>query len=182
MKAALLLRVLPNNVKTHLTMSINDESTYDQMREVIVRWERSSQKWSSQIVSGLSSTKTFHHDDGGQADMEIDRVKGKWGSKGKGKYEQKGGKGKDTKGKGKGHQSHQGKGTGKYGGGRSGGGKASPWGKDGKSKGGKDHGKGKGEKGKKGKSQGGGRLHPEACQAWPLGKRVLDEGQGQKCP
>ena len=159
MKAALLLRVLPNNVKTRLTMSINDESTYDQMREVIVRWERSSQKWSSQIVSGLSSTKTFHHDDGGQAD-----VKGKWGSKGKGKYEQKGGKGKDAKGKGKGYQSHQGKGTGKYGGGKSWSGKASPWGKDGKSKGGKDHGKGKGEKGQKGKSQGGGRLHPEACR------------------
>ena len=43
-KSALLLRVLPQNVKSHLTVSINDESTYDQMREVILRWERSSQK------------------------------------------------------------------------------------------------------------------------------------------
>ena len=28
----------------HLTVSINHKSTYDQMREVVLRWERSSQK------------------------------------------------------------------------------------------------------------------------------------------
>ena len=36
-KSALLLGVLPQNVKSHLTVSINDESTYDQMRDVILR-------------------------------------------------------------------------------------------------------------------------------------------------
>eukprot|EP00439_Symbiodinium_sp_Y106_P006968 s10135_g1.t1 len=64
-KSALLLRVLPQNVKSHLTVSINDESTYDQMREVILRWERSSQKWSSQIVTGLAQDSRNTHDDGG---------------------------------------------------------------------------------------------------------------------
>ena len=160
-KSALLLRVLPQNVKSHLTVSINDESTYDQMREVVLRWERSSQKWSSQIVTGVSNPKAPYHDDGGLAPMDVDRVKGKW-DKGKGKYNSgyKGGKGKDSKGKGKGYSDN--KGGGKYGGGK-------PWNKGGKPKGGKEgKGKefswGKGEKGKKGKGQGGGKLHPEACR------------------
>ena len=159
MKSALLLRVLPNNVKTHLTMSINDESTYDQMREVILRWERSSQKWSQQIVSGHSAhPKVGYHDDGGQADMEVDRVKGKW-EKGKGKYGngQKG-KGKESKGKGKGYS---GKDNGKFGGGKYGGKGGKSKGKEGK---GKESGWGKGEKGRKGKGQGGGKLHPDTCR------------------
>ena len=159
MKAALLLRILPNSVKTHLTMSINDESTYDEMREVILRWERSSQKWSQQIVSGhMAQSKASHHDDGGQADMEVDRVKGKW-DKGKGKYGhgQKG-KGKDSKGKGKGYS---GKDNGKFGGGKYGGKAGKSKGREGK---GRELGWGKGEKGKKGKGQGGGKLHPDACR------------------
>ena len=162
-KSALLLRVLPQSVKSHLTVSITDESTYDQMREVILRWERSSQKWSSQIVTGNAQSKNQYPDDGGLAPMDVDRVKGKWdkGGKGKGGFSGKGGKSKDGKSKGKGYGDQ--KGNGKYGGGKS-----QHWNPKGggKQKGGNDHkGKGKGgEKGKKGKGPGGGKIHPEACR------------------
>ncbi|OLP98193.1 hypothetical protein AK812_SmicGene19338 [Symbiodinium microadriaticum] len=74
-KPALLLRVLPQSVKSHLTVSITDESTCDQMREVILRWERSSQKWCSQIVTGSVQFKNQPSDDGGLAPMDVDRVK-----------------------------------------------------------------------------------------------------------
>ena len=163
-KSALLLRVLPQNVKSHLTVSINDESTYDQMREVILRWERSSQKWSSQIVTGLAQGSRNTHDDGGVTPMDVDRVKGKSdkGGGGKSGFAFRGGKGKDGRSKGKGYGSDQ-KGNGKHSGGKS-----HQWNfkGGGKQKGGGDNkGRGKGgDKGKKGKGQGGGKMHPDACR------------------
>ena len=45
------------------------------MREVILRWERSSQKWSSQIVTGHAQSKGSLSDDGGLAPMDVDRAR-----------------------------------------------------------------------------------------------------------
>ena len=151
MKSALLLRVLPQQVKYHLTINVHEDSTYDEMREVLLRWDRSSQKWSSQIVTGGVAHSNNSGPQDGPVPMEVDRVyssgkgkdvKGKdkgWGKSGKGKF----GKGKDGF---KGYQN--GKSAGKFGnnnfkGGRDDKGKGKQWGKGGGKSGGKT-GKGSG--------------------------------------
>ena len=104
LKAAILLRSLPASLRTHVSVNCSESATYDQLREVILRYERATQKWTTQLVSGPSTSATDT-----SATMDIDQVwngKGKH-PKGKGKggdvwrqpYNPKGGK--DHKGKGK---------------------------------------------------------------------------------
>ena len=163
MQSAILLRVLPQQVRSHLTITIGDDSTYESMRDMILRWERSTQKWSSQIVTGGAPQKPSYDDPNGPSPMDVDRVKGwpkgkgKWGKgagkgsgKDGGKYGGKNGKGKGGKG---GYESRPGKGKGYEKGGK---GKQSSWGRNDWSKGGKDRGK-KGGKGKE-------RLSHDACR------------------
>ena len=163
MQSAILLRVLPQQVRSHLTITIGDESTYESMRDMILRWERSTQKWSSEIVRGGAPQKPSYDDPNGPSPMDVDRVKGwpkgkgKWGKgagkgggKDGGKYGGRNGKGKGGKG---GYESRSGKGKGYEKGGK---GKQSSWSRNDWSKGGKDRGK-KGGKGKE-------RLSHDACR------------------
>ncbi|CAE7566403.1 unnamed protein product, partial [Symbiodinium natans] len=163
MQSAILLRVLPQQVRSHLTITIGDDSTYESMRDMILRWERSTQKWSSQIVTGGAPQKPSYDDPNGPSPMDVDRVKGwpkgkgRWGKgagkgsgKDGGKYGGKNGKGKGGKG---GYESRPGKGKGYEKGGK---GKQSSWSRNDWSKGGKDRGK-KGGKGKE-------RLSHDACR------------------
>ncbi|OLP74742.1 hypothetical protein AK812_SmicGene45639, partial [Symbiodinium microadriaticum] len=104
LKAAILLRSLPASLRTHVSVNCSESATYDQLREVILRYERATQKWTTQLVSGPSTSATDT-----SAPMEIDQV---WNAKGKHpKGKGKGGDGwrqphhpkggKDPKGKGK---------------------------------------------------------------------------------
>ena len=96
LKSALVLRGLPQQVKTHVSMSLTDTADYHDLRE-LVRWERTSQKWSSSLVNPSSSTSGNSSDQ--PVPMEIDTVKGagkgkgKKGDKGWGKRGAKGGEG-----------------------------------------------------------------------------------------
>ena len=97
LKCAILLRCLSGALKTHLSLSLKENSTYSELREEILRWDRAHQKWSN-LVSATDDTSDVKP-------MEIDRIqgKGKTGDKGKGKSDKGGQKGKSKqKGKDKG--------------------------------------------------------------------------------
>ena len=80
-KSALLLRSLPQSVKTHVSMTRSETSTYEVLRETVVRWERSTQKWSHTLVNHTPSTPSIDT----SAPMDVDRIqKGKGKDKGKG--------------------------------------------------------------------------------------------------
>ena len=127
LKISTLLSGLPTDVRRYLQLQISDSTKYEQLRDIMLTFERSSSSWCSEQV-----LKAIGADSGGP--MDVDRVKGK-GKKGtKGKSEGKGkAKGFD-KGKGKGDHSFKGK-------------------SDGKGKKGSGKGKGKSESGKGAKGQ-----------------------------
>ena len=104
LKSALLLRSLPQSVKTHVSMTCSEDCTYEVLRETVVRWERNTQKWTQTLVNQTSPST----DTGGP--MDVDRIKGK--DKGKGKNNPKGEKGKfgGKSGKGYGYYPQSGKG------------------------------------------------------------------------
>eukprot|EP00435_Cladocopium_sp_Y103_P066396 s333_g28.t1 len=97
-RSAVLLRCLVGQIKTWIQLQLTDTTTYGQIRESVLSYERSTTKWSETMVLGFSNTSNAPDT---SAPMEVDRIKGK--SKSKGKNEQKGkGKAKsDAKGKGK---------------------------------------------------------------------------------
>ena len=83
-KVAVVLRCITGQLRTHVSLQLNEGMTYTELRECLMKWDRAQQKW-SHLVNTQESVA-----------MEIDRIEGK-GEKGKGK-----GKGKSEKGKGKG--------------------------------------------------------------------------------
>ena len=96
LQQAILLKCVSGQLRTHLNLAIEEKTTFSELRERVLRWDRSQQRRSSLV---------FAEGDGSQP-MEIDRIYdwndgGKKGGKGKGKGDQKGkGKGKN-KGKSK---------------------------------------------------------------------------------
>ena len=118
LRTAVLLRSVTGQLKVWLQLQIDDTFGYDKVRELILSYERSTAKWTEQMVLGTSMAST---DTGGP--MEVDRIQkgkgaGKHQSKGSGKkgdgkgayHEQKGISKGDQKGKGKFHASDKGKG------------------------------------------------------------------------
>eukprot|EP00435_Cladocopium_sp_Y103_P011612 s291_g3.t1 len=113
LQQAILLKRISGQLRTHLNMDIQDATAFKELREHILRWDRSQQKWSNLI---------FSEDASGSAPMEVDRVfsAGKKGGKYKGKgYSQKGqqqqGKSKGkSKSKQDGKTSFKGKQNGEY--------------------------------------------------------------------
>jgi len=74
-------------LREHLQPTIQDTTTYAQLREVVLNYGKASKSWIDE--AGLKSVQnTAGHDDGGPRPMEVDRIeaKGKNKSKGKGKY------------------------------------------------------------------------------------------------
>ncbi|CAE7622817.1 GIP [Symbiodinium sp. CCMP2592] len=127
-KMATLLSCLTGQLRQHANVVISDDSTYSDLRELVLRWDGANTKWQTSVASsyGLSDGKKGLHDTGDVAPMDIDRVHAK-GDKGKDRKGRpkggKGDKGKDDKGKhNKGSKGDAGKGD------------------KGKSKGGKDKG------------------------------------------
>ena len=58
LKAAILLRSLPATLRTHVSVNCDENATSDQLREVTLRYERATQKWTTQLVSGSPTTTT----------------------------------------------------------------------------------------------------------------------------
>ena len=114
-----LMRVLPSQIRAHLQVQLKEDSTYNDLRSKVLAYEIVSSTWSSQRVSielGLNTTSASSSQ--GHDPMEVDRIKGDFKGKGKGKHGwgkpsgKKGdvykGKGQDSKGKGKGYQKGKG--------------------------------------------------------------------------
>ena len=103
LKAAILLRSVTGQLRTWLQLQVSETTTYSNVREHILAYERSTSKWTEQMVLGSDLSLNSSHDTSGP--MEVDRVfdaKGKHkGKKGKGKDKGKN-KGKFDSGKGKG--------------------------------------------------------------------------------
>ena len=98
LKCAILLRCLSGALKTHLSLSMKETSTYLELREEILRWDRAHQKWSNLVSTTDESSDV--------KPMEVDRIQGK----GKGNDK---GKGKNDKGNQKGKSKQKGKDKGK---------------------------------------------------------------------
>ena len=146
LKVATLMRCCNNKLREFLQLNIKDSSTYVEVREHIMNYERVSKSWTQEQVLKAIQQEPGRPDPGGPAPMEIDRIehKGKGKSKNKGK-EQKGGRGNGWDSMAWGFGRGRGKGNNK-----------------GKGKKGKGRGKGKGKnKGKKG--QGKTKAGPNQC-------------------
>ncbi|CAE7830593.1 unnamed protein product [Symbiodinium sp. CCMP2592] len=68
--SAVLLRSLPPEVKSHVTVNLPEDASYAVLREMLMKWERGTQKWSSSLVSGGNA-----HSDAMDVD-QIGQVKG----------------------------------------------------------------------------------------------------------
>ena len=115
-----LVKSLPKRLQEHVQLTMDENSTFQAVKERVVAYERLSTTWSKdKVYAELGAVTSYATDTGGPAAMEINQVsKGKGKGKGsKGKPSQKGkgkdkGKSKDSKGKGK--SQHGGKGYATY--------------------------------------------------------------------
>ena len=102
LKFAVLMKCVTGNLKTFLQVTLSESTTYDQLREEILRYDNATIRWNSNMA--LGTALPGQEDAGGP--MDVDRIsKGKYGDKGKGKGKQYNhdnyGKGKAGDGKGK---------------------------------------------------------------------------------
>ena len=96
-KLSVLLKVVPNNLRQHLQLQMDESADYLSVREKVLAYERTTTSWSSHTVYRELDIKKDEKVDEA-VPMEIDRIKGKQKGKGKGKSKSSG---KDVKGKGK---------------------------------------------------------------------------------
>ena len=109
-----LVRCLPKQIQQHIQLNMQDTSTFREIKEKVVAYERVSSSWSKDRVYAELGAVTSYADAGAQGPgaMDINQVKGKDG-KGKGKSKDAKGKHKGkAKGKGKGGKDGKGKGYG----------------------------------------------------------------------
>ena len=87
-----LLRLCPDNIRQHLTLAISDSSSYQEVKERIFAYERSSRMWNVNDVFETVGKQVSSSSKGesGPVPMEVDAVtKGKGYEKGKGKQKGK---------------------------------------------------------------------------------------------
>ena len=120
-----LVKCLPKQLQQHVQLNMTETSTFAEIKERVIAFERLSTTWSKEkVYSELGAVTSYASDSGGMAPMEINQVsKGKSKGKGKGKSPQKGkgkdkGKSKDAKGKSKSQQNGKGYSTPSKGGGK----------------------------------------------------------------
>ena len=119
-----LVKALPKQLQQHIQLNLSETSTYGEIKEKVIAYERLNTTWSREkVYSELGAVTSYATDSGGAAPMEVNQIKGK--SKGKGqKGKAQKGKGKDKgtskggKGKGKPQQSGKGYGSPSKGGGK----------------------------------------------------------------
>lgn len=103
LRSAVLLRCVTGQLKTWIQLRIDDSTTYSEIRESILGYERSTTKWSEQMILGSAGDATSTGE--GAVPMEVDFIQK--GKKGKSKYKSDKGKQRgqldkgDNKGKGK---------------------------------------------------------------------------------
>ena len=84
LKSGILLRCVGGQLRSRLNLTIGDNVQYSTLREQVLQWDRSQQKWATSMVASSST------DYQGPRPMDIDRVqdaKGQ-GKKGKNDYQQ----------------------------------------------------------------------------------------------
>ena len=89
LKFAIRMKSIGGQLKTYLNMTIQDSTTYENLRVSILQYDQATIKWSSTMALGTSMQSGDE-----PTPMEVDRI---WKGKGKGKD-----KGKNDKGKGRG--------------------------------------------------------------------------------
>ena len=104
LKMAILLKCLGGALKTQLNLTLKDDSTYTELREAVLKWDRAQQRWQSLVVIDDADPNN------GQYGMPMDINAMQQKGKNKGKHK---GKGQKGKGKYKGKQQQKGKGDGK---------------------------------------------------------------------
>eukprot|EP00435_Cladocopium_sp_Y103_P037670 s676_g10.t1 len=176
LKIVTLVRCAGQKLREYLQLTINDRTTYGQLKETMMSYDKACRAWTPESV--LKSLQNVGNDQGPQP-MEVDRV------------ENKGGKGKkgESKDKGKGWWNYGGYGSAAFGRGR---GRGKGRGNKGKGKG-KQKGKGKSKNkdgGKKGKNKG--KVDSQQCRVcWEYGhwardcpnrmvQQVTNDGQGSQ--
>ena len=130
LKAAITLRCSPARVREYLQLSLKEESTYSDIREALLAYERATKGYTSeQLLKQVQSTP-----DSEATPMEVDRIykggkdsgknKGQKGSKDRGKgfdaFPWSFGRGRGKSGGGRGKGKGKGKNKGKKGGGKKG--------------------------------------------------------------
>ena len=89
-----LIRCSPTHLRQHLTLSMNSTTTYEQAREIILGFERSSRTWDmSNMIRDVQtsfSSQSGTSGNQGPAPMEVDSVTKGWKGKEKNKGKSKG--------------------------------------------------------------------------------------------
>ena len=99
LRISTIVAAAPPALQAQLHMALGPDTTYQEVRDKILLYERSTAKWHTNTSLAMPSLQ----DSGGPTPMEVDRVeKGKKGKGKKGKGTKDGSKGKDSKGKKKG--------------------------------------------------------------------------------
>ena len=76
--SAVLMRCITGQLKVWLQLQITEATTYNQLRELVVSYERSTSRWIESMVLGADAIDS-------SAPMEVDRVHSDSYFKGKGK-------------------------------------------------------------------------------------------------
>eukprot|EP00435_Cladocopium_sp_Y103_P071092 s421_g36.t1 len=106
-----LVKCLPKQIQQHVQLGMTEDTTFEDVKEKVVAFERLSSTWAKERVYSELGMVTSYADSGGPAPMEINYV----GSKGKGKSKTGKGKGNPKgKGKDKGKSKDANKGKGKF--------------------------------------------------------------------
>ena len=159
LKSATLIRCAESKLREHLQLTIGDGTTYGQLREAILGYEKASKSWTTEaVLKALNPIADNSNANSGPVPMEVDRIANEKG---------KGSKGKNSKGKSKGKSWWSFGSYGLYGRGR---GRGKGRGNKGKGKG-KQKGKSKGKSksygknyGKKGGQKGKQNVDPQQCR------------------
>ena len=114
-----LVRVLPKQIQQHIQLGMTDSSTFQEVKDKVLAYERVSASWSRDRVllecgaASLGTVTSYASTaDSGPGPMEVNMVSKGKGKKGKGDKGKSKGKGSSDKGKGKGKGSDKGKGKG----------------------------------------------------------------------
>ena len=112
LKVAIVLKCVSGPLKTQLNLMLDGAAKYADVRDQLLRWDRSQQKWAG-LVLPMEDGAGHHHDDA--VPMEVDRIGEKNWKKGKGGKGKNKGDGKNSYSgvKGKGKTKSKGKDSGK---------------------------------------------------------------------
>ena len=95
-KSAILLRCVGGQLESYLNLTIGDNVQYSTLREQVLQWDRSQQKWATSMVASSSANSRRAKGKGKDAKRKGKKPKGEQQKGKEGDYKGKG-KGKDQK-------------------------------------------------------------------------------------